>query len=343
MSKALANASDTEFLPPICEVRGVLLLVLLAGGVSVLTTLLSSDLRAFDWYQFAMVSLYCCWIVLSAAALLCALRDRLNRLSLAAAATYSYVLILLVVLAVSIAAQWFTDRQERFVFDGWLLLKQILAAMIMAGIGLRYAYLNQLLKQREKSELAARVQALQARIKPHFLFNSLNTIASLIAISPEKAEQAVEDLSGLFRESLRDSDGLGTLADELAICEQYLRIEQLRLDERLQLDWQIDDALLSQPMPRLLLQPLVENAVLHGIQSLPKGGELGVTISAENDSWFCQIRNPIGGPPTAGNGQALANIRHRLHAIYETRARLDIEEQGDTFVASLRLPLEASL
>ena len=334
----------TEFLPPICEVQGVLLLVLFAGGLAVLTSLLGSDPTFFDWQRFALVTLYMLWVVLLSAGLLCQLRAKLNAMPMAKAASISYALILLVVLLVGLVSQWFMASGISWRFDWLLLVKQILVAAILAGIGLRYAYLTQTLKQREKSELAARVQALQSRIKPHFLFNSMNTIASLIATSPEKAEQAVEDLSGLFRESLQAAEVNSTVAEELALCEQYFRIEQLRLGDRLNVDWQVDPEVLYHSIPRLMLQPLLENAVLHGIQDLPEGGVISVTIGCADKQLFCTVSNPTGsGEYLGGTQQGLANIKDRLAALYGEKAGLKLDNSGKQFVVHIHMPMSPAL
>src|SRR5690606_15741716 len=128
-------------------------------------------------------------------------------------------------------------------------------------------YLTQQLRLRQKAELEARIQALQSRIRPHFLFNSMNSIASLIGIDPQAAEAAVEDLSGLFRASLGQSSAEVSLDDEFELCRRYLRMEQLRLGERLRVRWDVDAVPTTLPIPALSLQPLLENAIYHGIQA----------------------------------------------------------------------------
>ena len=149
---------------------------------------------------------------------------------------------------------------------------------------LRYNYVRRSLQRREESELHARIQALQSRIRPHFLFNSMNIIASLIPVDPAAAETVVEDLSELFRASLQEEGSEVSIDDELALCRRYMRIEFLRLGKRLNINWQIEVVTDSVRIPLLTLQPLLENAVYHGIQPLPEGGTITVSIKYMRDN-----------------------------------------------------------
>eukprot|EP01031_Cornospumella_fuschlensis_P016430 gene16430-20080_t len=142
----------------------------------------------------------------------------------------------------------------------------------MSALLLRYFFLQSQWRRQQQAELRARIESLQARIRPHFLFNSLNSIASLVVIDPYKAEQAVLDLSDLFRASLAKPGTLVSWAEELELSKRYLSIEQYRLGERLQLDWQVDDVPDDLPIPQLTLQPLLENALIYGIQPRIEGG-----------------------------------------------------------------------
>ncbi|MDT8450962.1 MAG: histidine kinase, partial [Wenzhouxiangellaceae bacterium] len=198
-------------------------------------------------------------------------------------------------------------------------------------------------KSQLRAEQGARMASLQARIRPHFLFNTLNTIASLVRTRPDDAEQAVLDLSDLLRSGLRD-ESWHTLADELELVRGYLRIESLRLGERLRIDWQLSDALpVDDELPALLIQPLVENAIMHGIARLPEGGELKIAGRADRGGkWSFVVENPVptDDDPNGGDGarMALDNIRQRLELAWEGQAQL-ITNQGDgRFRAELRFP-----
>lgn len=337
------------FLPDICTLQAVFLLVILGELLALALTLADSGLAAFDWENLGVRSFLLQWIVLLSAALLCPLRFRLARLPAWLAGAACYALVLGVTLVCSLLGLWAMGGWQPE--DGLKLLGNLILAAIFAGIVLRYLYVQQQWSNQQKAELRSRLQALQSRIQPHFLFNSMNSIASLIATEPDKAERMVEDLSSLFRASLAEP-GLVPLAEELALCRQYLAIEQMRLGERLQLQWQIDAAVDSGarpcPVPSLLLQPLLENAVQHGIQSLAAGGLVSIAITLEDGRVNILITNPMAasrsaGPAVLGNRMALGNIRHRLQAHFGTAATFRAEAETDAdggprFVVRLSYP-----
>ncbi|MHB8668785.1 MAG: sensor histidine kinase [Burkholderiales bacterium] len=186
----------------------------------------------------------------------------------------------------------------------------------------------------------ARLQALQARIRPHFLFNSLNAVLSLIRSEPKRAEDALEDLAELFRALMQDNRHLSTLADELALCRQYINLEQLRLGERLRVDWDIDTMPADALVPQLLLQPLVENAIYHGIEPGMQAGTVVIRIARDKDQVRLLLANPYHPDyqHRAGNRMALANIRERLALHFDVEASLATEVVGDRFEIRMVLP-----
>ena len=186
----------------------------------------------------------------------------------------------------------------------------------------------------------ARLQALQARIRPHFLFNSINAVLSLIRSDPARAETALEDLADLFRALMQDNRRLTTLADELALCRQYLDLEQLRLGERLQVEWDVASMPADALVPQLLLQPLVENAIYHGIEPGMEPGTVQISISRDKDKVRLLLVNPYHPDyqHRAGNRMALANIRERLALHFDVEASLATEVVGDKFEIRIVLP-----
>jgi two-component system, LytTR family, sensor histidine kinase AlgZ len=186
----------------------------------------------------------------------------------------------------------------------------------------------------------ARLQALQARIRPHFLFNSLNAVLSLIRSDPARAEEALEDLAELYRALMQDNRRLTTLADELALCRQYLNLEQLRLGERLRVDWDVQTMPGDALVPQLLLQPLVENAIFHGIEPGAGPGMVLIRISRDKDQVRLLLANPYHPEHQhrAGNRMALANIRERLALHFDVEANLATEVVGDKFEIRIVLP-----
>ncbi len=205
---------------------------------------------------------------------------------------------------------------------------------------LRYFYVLAQWQARLAAVTRAQVEALQARIRPHFLFNSMNTVAALIHVDPAAAERTVEDLSELFRAALGQHDTAdGTLGEELALIERYLAIEQLRFGTRLRVQRELDDLPPDFPLPRLLLQPLVENAIRHGIQPLREGGEVTLRGHRDGDGVRIEIINPLSASPSApGNGHGLDSVRQRIAYRYGPRAKVQAGAQGDRFVVLLHLP-----
>lgn len=337
----LEGASGEFLIPDLCAPRAVFVMVLLAELMVLVYALASSSLPRFNWDLLATSSLFMQWVVLVSAALLCPLRQFFTRMSLRLAALCSLALIMCVAGLSSLAAIMLFPQLTIGVDNAWWILRNVLVAMVLAGIALRYFYLQQQLQLREKSELQARLDSLRARIRPHFLFNTLNSIASLIATRPEQAEQAVEDLSELFRSSLHEHNHATTVADELRLCQLYLGIEQLRLGERLTIDWQVDEALLDEPMAGLLMQPLVENAVYHGIAQLAAGGTVVVRLSQIDQNIQVQVENPTPDLPghTEGHHMALANIEQRLQGLFGADAGLQIKKTPGFFRIQLHYPL----
>jgi len=334
-----SNRPPEFFIPDLCATRPVLMLFILAELLVVVYVLSASELPNFSWPQLALVSLFVQWMVLFAAALLCASRSVLARLSLTAGVLLSLLIILLAVLVSSLVAMYAFEESTYANVDFWWVLRNQLVAVVLGGIALRYFYLQQQLVAREQAELTARIESLRARIRPHFLFNTMNSIASLIGSRPEAAERVVEDLSELFRASLSEHAEQGTLSDELHLCELYLRIEQLRLGDRMQVQWDVDDGLRDCAMPSLLLQPLVENAVYHGVARIPEGGTITIRITAQEDLLQVVVTNPLAAEPgPAGNQIALDNIRQRLSALYGEAASLQLRVDQNLHLVELEMP-----
>ena len=202
---------------------------------------------------------------------------------------------------------------------------------------------QQRVASQQRSELQLRLDALRSRIRPHFLFNTLNSIASLIAVQPERAEQAIEDVAQLFRAALQTDDRDSSLGEECELCSLYLDIETLRLGDRLRVEWDVDDSLRGLNLPALLLQPLVENAVYHGVAQRPDGGTVRIRGWRDPRSFSLEVSNPLPQrkPTAAGSGQrmALDNIRQRLEAQYGNAASLTLDSEDGLFRARITLPL----
>lgn len=334
--------AQTPFLPDLCSVSALAALVLMGELLALVLVLAVDGLRTFSWERLGLVSMTVQWVILPSAALLCRLRPRLAQLSHKLAGGLSFAAVLAVLLLVMGAQQWWQATLSQSPFDYWRFVGDSLLGSICAGVVLRYAYVQQQLHNQQQAELGARIDALQSRIRPHFLFNSMNSLASLIAIEPERAERLVEDLSALFRASLADSR-LVPLGQELALAKRYLEIEGLRLGERLQTRWEVADGLERVEVPSMLLQPLLENAVLHGVARLRRGGEIAVRLESANGRLQLTIDNPVpdgaGDARRESNGMAMENIRQRLAAHYDDRFTFAAGRDGGSYKVQLQLPL----
>jgi two-component system sensor histidine kinase AlgZ len=217
-------------------------------------------------------------------------------------------------------------RSDGLGFDLELVVHDWLVVTMICGVVLYYFYLRERAFSPALAE--ARLQALQARIRPHFLFNSLTAVLSLIRSDPRQAERTLEDLADLFRVLLREERRAVRLEEEIELCKRYLAIETLRLGERLQVQWLIDPDALGATIPPLILQPLAENAVHHGIEPNPEPGLILVSVARRGRLVEIEIINPRVEGNTqpagrAGNQMALDNVRERLSLHYDVEARLE--------------------
>lgn len=248
-------------------------------------------------------------------------------------------------MAVSIGLTLLLYSFTRLLFDPEGLALPKIVAFATGSTWILLAYFR--LRGRALSPLLAeaRLQALQARIRPHFLFNSLNAVLSLIRTEPRQAERALEDLADLFRVFMAENTEFSTLAREMALARQYLDIEALRLGTRLQLEWHIDKMPGEALIPPLVIQPLLENAVYHGIEPSSQPGVINVNVFRVRDEVHIDIRNPYAsddGHHHAGNKMAMRNIRERLFLHFDAEANLKTAVGSDYYQVHLILPYRSS-
>jgi len=222
------------------------------------------------------------------------------------------------------------------------LLRHALLSLLLTGVLLGYFYLRA--RALSPAIAEARLQALQARIRPHFLFNSITAVLSLVRTEPRRAETALEDLADLFRVLMRDNRQLAPLADEVALCRQYLDLEKVRLGERLQVDWHVEKMPGDALVPPLVLQPLLENAVYHGIEPSSGTGVIGVNIFLRRGEVHAILRNPykFSGNHHGGNKMAVDNIRERLALHFDAEASLESRINRDSYEVHIRMPYRAA-
>ncbi len=219
------------------------------------------------------------------------------------------------------------------------LLRGLIYTGVLSGLLLNYFQLRN--KALSPALAEARLQALQARIRPHFLFNSINAVLSLIRSEPRKAERALEDLAELFRVLMAENKQMSTLWRELELARNYLALEELRLGERLKIDWHTDKAPMQAAIPPLILQPLLENAVYHGIEPHPEVGVISVNIYRSRNELHIDIRNPFhnsGESHHIGNKMAMANIRERLLLFFDAEASLKTSVGSNYYQVHIVLP-----
>ncbi len=351
---ALRLPATEVWLPEFCQAPTVYSAMLLAQIV-VIIAVLAPGTSGTDWFSALTTgTVLAQWIALCNVALLCLLRRHLLRLP--GGLALALMLGLLLVTAYSMA--WLAFIVDRALNFGFMASAQTLdqfapgiaaIALLMAVLGLRYSYVHLQWRRQVETQARVEVEALTARIRPHFLFNSMNTIAGLVRVDADLAEQMIEDLSELFRAALNAGAADHSLQREFELCRHYLAIEQLRLGKRLQVHWDVDAAPGDLQVPPLLLQPLVENAVYHGIQPLPQGGLVSIAARISGKQLEIRIENPLPAstdsatPSIArGHGMAQENVRRRLHYAYRGAARLALEQPGGYYAVTVILPMTTS-
>jgi two-component system sensor histidine kinase AlgZ len=345
------NTETQIFLPKFCD------------GYTVFISIIVTELLAFalvltplnyDWESIkkdilsdlAMLSLFMQWLTLVSLGVLCMARRWLSRLSNdIIVAIISYLLILIVTLVISEAA-WqlnmlvLVTEPTNIKEHQFFLLRNLALSAIFSAIALRYFYIQHQWKKEMEALASTRAEALQARIRPHFLFNCMNTIASLIRFKPSVAEEVVIEFADLFRASLAEGKTYITFKEEQKLCQEYLHIETLRLGERLQIIWQVDDIPEDAILPPLIMQPVLENAVYHGIQPLAEGGLIKILGKFNGKQITLYVENPLFDTvsPHQGNSIAQKNIQQRLLIFYGTQANFSVQKHANTYHVIFSFP-----
>jgi len=354
LSSLIADAEamdtvDSEFLPNFCRGWVLFNAIIMAELLAILVTLLMprgliSESAIGDFF---LISLFVQWVAITGTAVLCYTRPYLNRLPRLRALGAAYLVLLCVTALVTEAAVWLLwltgqTTTPRPLWYSDLMILNLTISAIVNGLLLRYFLAKHELRQRTLSEARAKLQALQSRIRPHFVFNSLNIIASLTRSEPAKAEAAIEDMADLFRMMLSQDENLVPVKNEIDVARKYLDLEALRLDNRLFVDWDIGTFPRKAVMPVLTLQPLLENAIRHGIEAIPSGGRIQVRLWEANDQIHIRIENPLpqkkGKQREENRQQSLENIRQRFTSYYGDNASLVTQQEDDRFVVTVTLP-----
>lgn len=334
------------YLPDFCAASTIFIIVLISELVAIMLALAYHRPGQFfvDLYK---TSFFVMWFALLGSAVMCRLRARLEGAGRTRAFVISFLILLLLCLTLAEIAWRLTIVFEHVLYidsgHAAFVGRTLAIGAIIIGLAMRYLYVSSEWSRSIVLEAQSRISALQALIRPHFLFNSMNTIASLTRTNPRQAEEAVEDLSDLMRANLGGSKDRTSLKQEFELAAIYQRIEKLRLGDRLNVRWDVGDLPMRALIPSLTIQPLIENAIYHGIELLPDGGE--VTVVGRRDGKFLTIdvSNPVADNVERkkdGNKMALSNIRQRYELAYGNSANVSIEDGGDRYTVRLRFPAE---
>ncbi|MCG6872101.1 MAG: histidine kinase [Gammaproteobacteria bacterium] len=337
------DPGDEDLLPNFCSSWVIVNVALAAEMLAILITVVTRPILTDIFQDLVVVSMYVQWIAICSTALLCGIRKWLNQLSETRAWLMAYLLLLGVAVLVAESTVWvawlagISDSPR----PDWYLYRHaqtLTVAAIVDALVLRYLMARHQLRRSALAEAQARMEVLKYRIRPHFLFNSMNIIASLTRRAPGKAERAIEDMSDVFRLMLDEQKNLVPLSSEIDVAHKYLALETLRLDKRLKVDWRTSETPRTARVPVLMLQLLLENGIHSGIEALPKGGEIGISIRLRDDRIVMEIESP---PPRADAEEQLRtldNVRQRLLMHYGDDARLELRESEERQTVRVEFP-----
>lgn len=327
-------ASNIYFFNKIGQWRHLLELIVASNVLAIVLALAEAgSWQALQGLRLLQYVFFINWIVLSFSAILDRFQDFFNRLNHVTALIIGFILLQMIVIFTTCMSNLLTHWGSYFNFhhfNGDLLFAgvgmHLSYGVLLGAFCLRYMYVRDQWLKQQYSELNARIQAMQARIHPHFLFNSLNSVVSLISIDPDKAENMLISLSKLFRASLQQLK-LVSLNDEIELCRQYLFIEQIRLGDRFYVEWKIPyttQQLKAIQIPLLTLQPLLENSIFHGVEKIGGSCQIGVLVEILQNQVSIVITNPYSHDTIKtreGHGIAIDNVKQRLRAYYGNKVK----------------------
>lgn len=344
-----AKDSSQNFLPDFGSFGNAIRIILLAEIVAVLITIgRNSSFDQQAWQDLNLLSAFALILSFFLVVVLKITSPLIARMSVRNGAIVVF-LLLLSVTVVGTEAMIFALYDLGLIDERWpdwrepTLVRILMIAAIIGVPGLRYMILTHRARVDAKSQQEAKMQALQSRIRPHFLFNSLNSIASLTHKDPEKAEAILHDLADLFRVLLADARKLVPISAEREISRQYLEIEKIRMGDRLQVKWNVGNIPRAALIPALTLQPLLENAIYHGIETRFGGGTVKIDLWSEGETLYIMISNPLPENPSRahskGNKIAQDNIRQRLATQFGPAATMQAFAEGGQYHVKVKMPI----
>ncbi len=346
-SSKSGEPGSQAYLPDFCAASTVFVVVVVGALVAIVLTLAGTAGSGRFLFELSKTALFVLWLSLLGCAVMCSLRSRLEGAGKTRAFVNSFLILLAMCLLLAEIAYQLTRVFAHSVIihdsHAGFLFRTFTVSAIVIALGMRYLYVSSEWRRSIVLEAQARISALQALIRPHFLFNSMNTIASLTRTDPSQAEEAVQDLSDLLRANLNSEKNRTSLKQELETAEIYQRIENLRLGDRLRVRWDVGELPMHALIPSLTIQPLLENAIYHGIEQLPDGGEVAVSGRRDGKQLLISVSNPVApgtSRSTHGNKMAMSNIRQRFELAYGSRGSVSVSDEDARYTVTLRFPLE---
>lgn len=334
------------YLPDFCAAGTVLVILLVAELVAIVLTIAAYVPGTF-LTELSKMSMYVLWLALLGDAALCLIRPWAEKQGHTQAFVICFVVLTVVSLALAEVSYRLTGIFAEAVIindtHGGFLLRTFAISTIVIALAMRYLFISSEWRRTILLEAQSRISALQAMIRPHFLFNTMNTIASLTRSDPQQAEEAIEDLADLMRANLGVQKNRTTLKEELEVAAIYQRIEKLRLGDRLKVRWDVGGLPMRALIPSLTIQPLLENAIYHGIELLPGGGEVVVRGKRVGDDLEISMTNPVSADQRrkkSGNKMAVSNILQRFELAYGHRAKVEVHESETEYSVRLRFPCD---
>lgn len=320
-------------LPNFCNLGVILRSLLLVNLLLFAAAVIRAPTTNAIWFEFLIFAAFGEPALILSLVALCGARKWLHSMG--------YVGALAALVTVELAITWlFYEAAGTLLLDRRPMTFSQTAFLVLFVTAMTIAYFDLRARALSPAIAEARIQALQARIRPHFLYNSINAVLSLMRSEPRRAERALEDLADLFRVLMADNRTLAPIANEIELARQYLALEELRLGDRLKVTWRTDTIPLDALVPPLLLQPLVENAVYHGIEPLDAGGEIEIDLALVGTQLVMTLKNPFpgGGRHSAGNRMAIVNIRERLQLHFDAEASMRSEVKDGFYTVTIRMP-----
>lgn len=326
----------SDALPNFRNLGVVLRIVVIVNGLALFVTLTQATSLQDLWQRIVYGSAFLQPVLLACLLVLYALNEILVRLTYRQGIAGVMLIVAFLSWAIArLGGDLFESPGEYGAFHVWQLiaLSMSVAALALAYFRLRAHSLSPALAD-------ARLQALQARIRPHFLFNSINAVLGIVRSDPKRAEGALEDMADLFRMAMSDIQELVTLKKEVELTKQYLALEKLRLGDRLNINWQLEEMPQDALIPPLILQPLLENAVYHGIEPLHEGGGIDIKIYRNGKELHLDVYNPYQPNDKShdGNKMALLNIRERLSLLFDVEASYSVDAGLDYYRVHITIP-----